>query len=270
MTLRTWETGVSQYDVPVRRRPRRGGFGLLLSILAVLAVIAVVADRVAAQAAERELRTQVQQELVARNVGYASLDVNVGGLPFLTQVAQGRYDRITIEVTDVTLPPGATRGAHLPALHVVATGVTADAAKLVQGTAQVAAEQVTGTAVVSYQTLSELLDLSKYSLSDVVFSEENGALRVDAKANVAGLSLPIVAVADVGTLDGAIQVKLRDAQVVGVQAPAVAKGFLDNLVNRSITASLPELPFGLTLDRLSATTDGLAITATGHNVPLVR
>jgi len=41
-------------------------------------------------------------------------------------------------------------------------------------------------------------------------------------------------------------------------------------VNRSISARLPQLPFGLTLDRLNVTTDGLAITATGHEVPLVR
>jgi len=271
MTLSTRESGVSQYAParPVRRR-RRGGLTLLLSFVLVLLTIGVVADRVAAQAAERELHSKVQQELVARNVGYGSLDVNVGGIPFLTQVAAGRYEEITIDLTDVTLPPGATRGAHLPGLHVVATGVTADAKELVQGTAQVAAEQVTGTAVVSYQTLSELLDLSRYSLSDVVFSEDAGALRVDAKANVAGLSLPIMAVADVSVVNSEIQVKLRDATAVGVQAPQVAKNFLDNLVNRSITARLPELPFGLTLDRLNVTTDGLAITATGHEVPLVR
>jgi len=52
--------------------------------------------------------------------------------------------------------------------------------------------------------------------------------------------------------------------------PPVARNFLDNLVNRSISARLPQLPFGLTLDRLNVTTDGLAITATGHEVPLVR
>jgi hypothetical protein len=269
MTLGTRESGVSLYPAE-RVRRRRGGLGILFTIVLVLLAIAVVADRVAAQAAERELRSKVVQELASRNVGYNSLDVNVGGVPFLTQVAEGRYDEITIELTDVTLPPEAGRGAHLPALHVVATGVTADAQELVQGTAQVAADQVTGTAVVSYQTLSELLDLSQYSLSDVVFSEEAGALRVDAKANVAGLSLPIKAVADVSVVNSEIQVKMRDAAAVGVQAPPVARNFIDNLVNRSISARLPQLPFGLTLDRLNVTTDGLAITATGHEVPLVR
>ena len=108
MTLGTRESGVSLYPAE-RVRRRRGGLGILFTIVLVLLAIAVVADRVAAQAAERELRSKVVQELASRNIGYNSLDVNVGGVPFLTQVAAGRYDEITIDLTDVTLPPEAGR-----------------------------------------------------------------------------------------------------------------------------------------------------------------
>ena len=264
------ENTVTEYraGAPVRRR-RRGGLTALLAIVAVLAVILVVADRVAAKAAERELQAQVAQELAARDVAYSSLDVGIGGMPFLTQVARGRYDAVTIDMAQVQLPAGNTPAVTLPNLHVVATGINADARELAQGTAKVVASQVTGTAVVSYQTLHDLTDLSQYRLSNVIFSEENGALRVEGTATVAGISLPLVAVADVSVVDGVISVRLRDAKAVGMEIPQLAKNYLDDLVNQNITARLPALPFGLNLDRLAVAGAGLAITATGHDVPLV-
>jgi len=270
MTSATRESTVSEYRSgrPVRRR-RRGGWTALFLTLVVLAVIAVVADRVAAQVATKQLRAQIVQELDARDVAYSSLDVSIGGVPFLTQVLRGRYDQITIDMAQVSLPTGAGARAILPNLNVVATGVNADAQQLAQGTAKVTADQVTGDAVVSYQTFHDLIDLSQYRLSDLAFGEENGALRVDGTANIAGFTLPLVALADVTVVDSVITVHLRDARAVGVEMPQLAKNYLNDLVNQNITASLPALPFGLSLNRLVVTTAGLAITATGHDVPLV-
>ena len=271
MTSATRETIVTEYrGAPVRSRRRRGGLTTLLAVVAVLAVLLVVADRVAAQAAQRELKAQLAQELQAREVGYSTLDVGVGGVPFLTQVARGRYEEITIDMANVSLPAGGGTAATLPDLHVVATGVNADAQKLVQGTATVTADQVRGTAIVSYQTLHDLIDLSQYRLQDLTFGEEDGALKASGTANIAGITLPITALADVTVVDGVIQVQLRDARAVGVEMPQVAKNYVDGLVNQNITARLPALPFGLSLDRLSVVASGLAITATGHDVPLVR
>jgi hypothetical protein len=241
----------------------------LVAIVAILGAIAIVADRVAAEAASNELKSRIAQELVSRDVTYSSLDVAIGGVPFLTQVAEGRYESITIDMTEVQLPAGEGRAAGVPELHVVATGVDAETADLVQGTAAVVADEVTGTAVVSYATFTGLLDLSAYGLSDITFSETDGALKAAGTANVAGLNLPIEAVADVSVVDGEIQVRLRDARAIGVPVPGAAKGFLDDLVNETLVAKMPALPFGLTLDLLTAATDGLAITATGRDVTLV-
>jgi hypothetical protein len=254
-----------------RRRPRRSrGIWLpLVGIVLVIAGIVVVADRVAAKAASNELKSRIEAELVSRDVTYSSLDVQVEGTPFLTQVAEGRYDSITIDMTEVRLPAGEDRSANLPELHVVATGVNADTAELVQGTASVVAEEVSGNAVVSYDTLRELLDLSAYRLSEVTFSQDKGALKAAATADVAGLTLPIEAVADVSVVDGEIQIQLRDARAIGLPVPDLAKGFLEDLVSNVLVAKLPPLPFGLTLDELSVAADGLAITATGHDVALV-
>jgi LmeA-like phospholipid-binding len=258
-------------DPVAHRRPqrRRGLLLPLVAIVLILGAIAVVADRVAAKAASDELKSRIEAELVSRDVTYSSLDVVVGGTPFLTQVAEGRYDSITIDMTEVRLPAGAERSATLPELHVVASGVNAPTTGLIEGTASVVAEEVTGSAVVSYATLTGLLDLSAYRLSEITFSEEGGALKASATANVAGLTLPIDALAEVSVVDGEIQVRLRDAHAVGVPVPNAARGFLDDLVSNTLVAKMPPLPFGLTLDDLSATTEGLAVTATGSDVPLV-
>ncbi len=257
---------------PVSHRRPRGRRGLwvpLLSILLVIAAIAVVADRIAAKAASDQLRSRIAAELVSHQVSYSSLDVTVGGTPFLTQVAEGRYKSIIINITDVRLPAGSGREASLPVLHVAATGVNADAGELIQGTASVVADQVTGAGVVAYDTLSGLVDLSGYHLSNVVFTENDGAVKANATASVAGLELPIEAVAAVSAADGQIQVQLREARAIGVDVPQAAKSFLDDLVKHTLVAKMPALPFELTLDRLVVAPDGLAIMATGFDVPLV-
>jgi hypothetical protein len=265
---------VAEYRDPeparyARPRRRRGGWVTLLGVLLVLAVLAVVADRVAANVADRELRTKVVAELQARDVGYQSLDVSIGGFPFLTQVLKGTYEEITIDLTQVTLPVDASRRATLPSLHVIARGVNADAAQLAQGTAKVSANQVTGTAVVSFATLLSLIDFGQYGLSDVTLADSSGGLAVTAKLTQAGITVPISATADITVTGGQFKVNIRDATVVSVAAPQIVKTYLSGLATRSITARLPQLPFGLALDKFTVAPDGLAITATGHNVALV-
>jgi hypothetical protein len=269
----TRETFVNGYGeeewATVERRPRRrrSGWTTLLAILLVLGAILVVGDRVAAQYAEREVRTQVVAALSERGVEYDTADVNVGGFPFLTQVADGRYEEITIDLTNVRLSTSG-RNATLPRLNVVARGVKADTMQLVQGTARAVAEQVTGSGLVTFATLESLVDYSRYNLSDVKFAESNGALQVTANGNVAGFRLPLAATAKITVVEGQFRVQLRDAKAVGVEAPQAAKNYLANLAERSAAARLPQLPFDLTLDAVDVQPEGLAITATARDVPL--
>lgn len=261
-------------EMPVskaRPRRRRGGAGWfsLFAIVAVLAAIVVVGDRVAAKYATDELRGELVAELSSHGVQYTSTTVTIGGFPFLTQVAAGRYDDITIDMSNVRLESSTGREVTLPTLHVVATGVEANTADVMRGTAKVVADQVTGTAVVSFGTLETLVDYTRYSLSEVKFTESTGGLKVTAKADVLGTQVPIAATAEVSVVDGALAVKLRDAQAVGLEAPAPVRDYLGGLVQSTLAAQLPQLPFGLTLDQVVVQPDGLAITATGADVPLV-
>lgn len=252
---------------PPRRRP--GRWQAVLGIVLIAAVILVVADRAASAVAADQLRSQVAQELQARQVGYASLDVSVSGVPFLTQVAQGRYESIAIDMTEVRLRSEGIE-ATLPVLRVVATGVHADAMAVARGDASVTAEQVVGHAVVSYAGLSGLVDLQDYYVTDVAFQEREGALHASATISVAGLSLPIDVVADVSVQDDQIRLQFRDAAAVGMEIPEVALGALDALVNTVIVAAMPPLPFGITLDALEVTPNGLAVSATGREVTLAQ
>jgi hypothetical protein len=259
-------------DTYVARRPRRrrrGGLTFLIVGLLLVAAIVVVADRVAAKVAGDELKAQLVSELDERDVAYESLDVGIGGFPFLTQVAAGHYDGITIDMTQVKLKTGNGPAVTLPELKVTAKGVNADTQQVVSGTAKVTAEQVEGEAVVAYSTLETLIDYSRYNLTDVKFAESNGALHATGTATISGVQVPITATAEVAVKDGQFTIALRDATAAKLPVPAVVKNYLSNLAQQAAVARLPKLPFGLTLDSASVQPNGLAIAATGTNVPLI-
>src|SRR5205807_9976988 len=101
---------------------------IVLVVLLVATVgLFVAADRLAAYAAERTIATQAKKELAARDITTPSEPtVAVGGFPFLTQVARGKYDKITIHLDRPT-----SQGVTLDGLDVVATGVNATTSTLV-------------------------------------------------------------------------------------------------------------------------------------------
>ena len=263
---------MAQPTVWYQRRPGRGWparWQAALGLLLIAAVVLVVADRAAAAVAASQLRSRVAQELQARQVGYASLDVTVAGVPFLTQVAQGRYESISIDMTDVRLRAGEVE-ASLSVLQVVGLGVHADAAEVARGEASVVAERVVGRALVSYASLTGLVDLRDYSISDVAFEERAGALHASATVHVAGMSLPVAATAEVSLQDGQIHLRFRDAAAVGLELPAAGLAALDALVNAVIVVAMPPLPFDITLDTLEVTPGGLRVGVTGHDITLAQ
>lgn len=256
---------------PVRVRRRRG-YGLwqtFLGIALILLVLLAVGDRVAAAAAAGELRSRVAAELATRNVSYASLDVTVGGVPFLTQVAQGRYESLAIDMTEVRLEAEG-RHAILPELHVVATDVAVDTLALARGDASATAAEVTGSAVIAYETLSALIDLSEYHLVNLRFEERGGALWAGADVTALGLELPVEALAEIAVRDGQrIEVRLRDLGAVGRSVPDSALPLLDLIANEALVATVPPLPFRISIDDFQIGSDGLEVSATGREVSLV-
>jgi hypothetical protein len=259
------------YGRPRRAMSRRSGrrLPLIVGLVLLLAAIALVADRVAAKVATDELRSRLVAQMSERDVQFQSMDVRIGGFPFLTQVAQGVYNEIAIDMAGVELPAGAGRAATLPTLNVIGTGVNADTADLVNGTAKVTAEQVTGTAVVSLTTLETIVDYSQFRLSGVTFSESAGGLKLSGTLVLSGISVPVSATADITVTEGQLRMTLRDVTAINLPAPPIVRNYLGDVAQRSLVARLPPLPFGMTLEGVQVRSDGLAITATGHDVPLV-
>jgi hypothetical protein len=252
-----------------RRRRRHGVWQLVVGLTLILLVVLAVVDRVAAAIAASELRSRVAAELAAHDVGYSSLDVTVGGIPFLTQVVQGRYDSLSINLTQLHLTEDG-REATLPRLDVTATGVAVDTLALARGDTSATADQVTGSALVSYETLSSLVDLSQYHLADLTFSDRDGALWARGDVSALGVSLPVEAEAEISVRNGQFEVRLRGLKAVGASVPNVALPMLDSIANAVIVATVPALPFGITVNDFQVAPGGLAITATGHKVTLVQ
>jgi hypothetical protein len=262
---------VEVVEAPPRRPRRRSGTIYLLSILLVLVAIAVVGDRLAAQYATEKLRTKLVAAVDNHDVRYDTIDVSIGGFPFLTQVAEGRYDDITIDMTGVRLATSSGKIVTLPMLHAVASGVNANTSDVLRGDANVVADDVTGTALVSFETLQSVVDYSRYGLQQVHFVETAGGVKATAEANVAGLdAFQVSATAGLSVVNGKIQIQLRDLSAGSVGTISLVRDYLAQLANSQVAALLPALPFGLTLNDVKVKQDGLSVSAEGHHVELTR
>jgi len=262
------DSGYAQttYARPVRPGRRRRGLSVLAAFLIAIAAVLVVGDRVAAKFAAGEIETRVVAELNSRGVTADRTEVGVDGFPFLTQVAEGRYDKITVDMTTVRL-----KGATLPQLNVIARDVTADTGDLINGTATVVADRVSGTGTVDYASLATIVDYGRFGLSGVTFADAGGGgLRVRGTAQLqGGLEVPLAATAELTAVNGGLRIRVRDIDFEAAQLPAATQRALDSLARRlSVDVPIPALPFNLSLDQVRVEGAGLSISATARSVPL--
>ncbi len=247
-------------------RPRRRGRKLLIGFVVLLLVLAgllVVADRVAVGVAERAIADQVRQKVAEQDVQSAPPEVDVAGFPFLTQVVAGRYERISIVLTDVK---GSVRGdaVSVPRLDVEAHNVRASLDTLRSQRGDVVAESVDGRATISYDSLAKLLDRPGLTLG-----ERDGTLTVTAPVDILGNKLTVNGTADVTAANGKVALKFKDMTAEGLPNLPLAKTLLTNYAKGiSIDVPLPELPFGLNVRKVEPKPDGLLVTADAKNVPI--
>ncbi|MEU5563881.1 MULTISPECIES: LmeA family phospholipid-binding protein [Micromonospora] len=248
-------------------RPRRRGrraIVVLVVLLLLLVGILVVADRVAVGVAERAITDQVRQEVAKQGAQSAPPEVEVGGFPFLNQVLNGRYERISIVLREVR---GSVQGdaVSLPTLDIDARDVTASLDTLRSGQGEVVAKTVNGTATISYDSLAALLDRPGLKLS-----EQGGKLAVTAPVDVLGQQLTVTGTADVAVGEqGKVSLRFNDLNAEGLPDVPLARTLLNNYARSiSIDVPLPELPFQLTVREVRPTPDGLAVTADATDVPL--
>ncbi|WBB66192.1 DUF2993 domain-containing protein [Micromonospora sp. WMMD812] len=258
---------MAQAEPAYVERPRRRGrraLVVLLVLLLVLAGLLVVADRVAAGVAERAIADQVRQEVAKQAAQSSPPEVEVGGFPFLTQVLDGRYERISIVLREVR---GSVQGdaISLPVLDVDAHDVRASLDTIRSGQGEVVAETVNGTATISYDSLAALLDRPGLKLS-----EQGGKLAVTAPVDILGQQLTVTGTADVTVSEqGKVGLRFNNLDAEGLPNVPLARTLLNNYAQGiSVDVPLPDLPFQLAVREVRPLPEGLTVTADARDVPI--
>ncbi|WP_406040320.1 DUF2993 domain-containing protein [Micromonospora sp. NBC_00898] len=257
---------MAQAQAAYEERPRRRGRKVLIGFVVLLLVLAgllVVADRVAAGVAERAIADQVKQQVAKQDAQSAAPKVQVGGFPFLTQVLAGRYEHISIVLTDVK---GPVRGdtVDVPRLDVDAHNVRASLDTLRSGQGDVVAESVDGRGTITYASLAKLLDRPGLTLG-----EQGGKLAVTAPVDILGVKLTVVGTADVTVKDNKVALRFNNLNAEGLPNLPLARTLLANYAKGiSVDVPLPELPFQLNVRKVEPKPEGLTVTADARNVPI--
>jgi hypothetical protein len=235
----------------------------ILIVLVVLVALLVVVDRVGAWAAQRTVADQVSTELANHQVDSAPPEVTINRFPFLTQVAAGRYESITLRLRDVGSGP-----VRMPLVELTATGVDAPASTLMSQEGTIVAERVAGTATVGYGSVAELTELEGLELSPAA----DGSVRVVLPTEVADTEVTLVGTADVTAVDGAVQLQVTELSVDEESSeplPPGAEPVVEELAQQlSVNVPLPALPYGLTIESVRAESAGLAVSVSATDVPL--
>ena len=225
----------------------------LTVVLLVLAVLVAVADRVGAVVAGRAVAAELQSSVALS----ASPEVEVRGIPFLTQALAGRYEDVRVRAVDV--PAGEITVRELTA---ELSGVRAPLGEAVSGSlTEVKVERVDARALVSYDALSR-----RSGERQLTLSAEGDRLRVRGSVRVAGQTFAAEAVSQLA-LDGEVlvikaeQVRVGDARVDRAIERAL-QGRLD------LRVPLSGLPYGLSVTDVDVAPDGIRLTAAARDTVL--
>jgi len=219
----------------------------LLVLLLVLAGLAVGVDRAGAALAANE----AEQRLVTE--GFVDPSVTVHGFPFLTQLADRRFDRVTVDADRLQVPEGEAQAVSAELLDVRG-GRT--------GPVEVATVRADGT--VPYDVVRAAVDLPALQIS----AGAAGQVEVVQTVEVAGQSLDVVAQARVRVRGDRIRIvptALGTAE--GTLPPGLTRQLMDLV---TFEYRLPELPEGLALEEVRAGPDGFEVRVTGEDVTVRR
>ena len=225
---------------------------IVVLVLAVLALGVWLSDAVIAGLAERKA-----SEYIAAPLG-APATVKLHGTPFLPQALRGRYTEI--EVVSPEPPLGEISGAALQATLHNAYLPLADL--IWRRAKELPCERVVGHVVLPYR---ELARLAKVPGLDFTFS--GGHLIASASLPVPGIS-QLARVSGRAELtvsrSGAVWMQVRGVAVAGISLPGLVINQLLPALN--VPIPLPPLPYGLQLDGLEPTTQGIVAEGSARAV----
>lgn len=225
---------------------------VVLAVVAALLIALLLSDRVLAELAERKASAYVIAPLGQ------SARVRVHGEPFLTQAVRGRYREVEVSASEVQL--GAFGGV---ALHAYLHNALLPLRTLLGGRAsELPVEHVHANLVLPY---SELARVSRIPGLRLAYRGER--LIATAPLPIPGLGqLATVSGEAVATISegGGVWVRVRNVSVAGIAVPGVV---LNQLVPAlAFPVPLPQLPYGLRIEALTPTVDGLQVSGSAHAV----
>jgi hypothetical protein len=251
-----------------KRRPRRRGRGLLITLIVLLIIVGVilfVGDRVGRSYAERIISDKVAEQVKNQKATSEKPDVTIEGFPFLTQVAAGKYNEIKIELANFSGPAdqNGTKKINLPLLDIRAKNVKASLHTLQSG-GDIVAGAVTGTGTIDYKQLAALVGQSGLTLAD-----QNGKLTGAATVQALGQSLKVTGTVNLAVAAGVVQVRFADLDSPDLPNIPGIKAILATQASRlGIDVRVPALPLRLTVQKVQPQPGGLQFTAGASNVTL--
>jgi len=243
---------------------------IFLALLLVVIVLVVAADRIGVVVAERQLAKQARTQLAAQDITTTSDPVvTIGGFPFLTQVLSGEYGKITIALTNPT-----SKGIRLDSVDVTATDVNAPLSTIMKHSGQVEADKVSGVATLNWASFQQLVDLSavqKYGIDPdrLHISGSAGKVTISAPVSLLGRTFTLLATGTVAVSSNIVHVTITNVSAQDGGIPSFITQQLQGLREQlSFSARIPALPYHLSIDGVSTSSAGVAITASARNVTL--
>jgi hypothetical protein len=226
----------------------------------VLLALVVAADRAGVVVAERVLADELQ-----RSGGFASRpEVDVRGVPFLTQALRGRYDRIDVVARDV--PAGEVAGSPVEVSRLSATlrGARVPLRDALSGeVTSVPVDRVDARALLPFSVLQRRTDVA-----DLTVVPEGDRLRLRGSVEVFGQDITGSALSRITTEDGAV--------LVTAERIDVGNDLASDLVSRALAGRfdvrvpLSGLPYGLEVDGVRVQPDGLAVATRATDTVLTQ
>jgi hypothetical protein len=251
-----------------QRRPRkRWGRRLLITLIVLLVILGaglVVLDRFAVSYAERRISDEVTTQVADQQATSEKPDVTIEGVPFLTQVADGKYQEIKIQLADFSGPAGNGKTIKIPLLDVRATNVVAPLDTIRSGRGEITASSVTGSGTIDYAQLTTLI-----GQRDLKIAEKDGKLVGSAPVQALGQTFNASFTATLTVRNGVLQVRFTDVTAAELPNIPLVRAAINTYAKRlGVDLKVPKLPLKLALQKVEARPDGLHITAGANDVSL--
>jgi hypothetical protein len=252
---------------PQPRPRRRWGRRLLITLIVLLVIVGIglfAIDRFGASFAERKIADKVAQEVANNGATSQPPDVTIGGVPFVTQVLDGRYKEITILLRDFSGAAGNGKTVKLPVLDIRANDVRAPLDTIRTGNGTITATTVTGVGTVDYTSLAGLV-----GREGITLGESGGKLTVKGPIEAVGRTFNVSGTANLTVKNNVVQVRFAELTAEGLSGIPLVQGLLNNYAKSiSVDLKLPALPLELAVQKVEPRPEGLVVTAAADEVPL--